>query len=130
MIITTIMKVPFLGKEILNRYLSIKYLKQKFIKTNKNPKSQNSPAVYNIILIVLFIRSQLFIRSHLFTAVPALGLGWVFGAALCGLFSTGKRISLPGELWLAMSVNRMCSTVGASQETRFQFYLLSPLNVL
>lgn len=103
MIITTVMKVPIVGKEILNRHLSIKYLKQKFIKTNKNPKSQNSPAVCHVILIMLFI------RSHLFTAVPVLGFGWVFGAALCGLFSTGKRVSLPGELRLAVSVFTACA---------------------
>lgn len=96
-IITTITKVHIVGKGRLKRHLSIRYPKQKFIKTNKNRKQQNCTAVWHVILIMFFS------RSRLFPTVPMLGFGWDFGAALCGFFSTGERISLPGEPWLAMS---------------------------
>lgn len=102
-IITTVMKVHIGGEGRLKSHWSIRYLKQKFIKTNKNPKQQNRIAVWHVILIMLFS------RSHLFPAVPMLGFGWAFGAALCGFFSMGERISLPEESWLAVSALATCA---------------------
>lgn len=51
---TTITKIRIAGKGRLKRHLSIRYLKEKFTKTDKNAKQQNHGAAWHIILIMLF----------------------------------------------------------------------------